>query len=268
MPVNPVSSFRKINLTLKCCGKPELIIDPQAVNDADNVLRDDDLPVLFLGETVIFCLTCVDEAGNAMVFGSGDSFVLSGDTNYLHTDDLIIYSAGSSNVNVSGDWAAADPAAGKISIRAVCGSGNASEKIGTAETCDIQLQVRRILAGSADFSILMSRTFMLRNIVLSGENEPAAASVDYYTAAQTDSLLSAIRSEIYAVPSYQYSADGETSWHTARASTDFYYRTSADGTTWGPAIPMGRFGVIVDNINYPFITTEGQAATVTFAKTD
>ena len=267
MPSDPASTFRKISLVLRCSGKPELIIDPQAAGNADNVLPENDLPVLFLGETVIFCLTCVDEAGNAMVFDAGDSFVLSGDTNYEHDDDLLIYSAGSGAVNAAGDWSEASPANGKISIRAVCGSGNATSKIGTGEMCSVEMQLRRIPAGGTAFSVLMSRAFPLKNIILSGENEPAAASVGYYTAAQVDSLLSGIRTEIYAVPQYQYSADGETNWHSQRAGTDFYYRTSADGTAWGPAIPMGRFGVIVDNINYAFSTTENQASAVTFLKT-
>lgn len=66
----------------------------------------------------------------------------------------------------------------------------------------------------------------------------------------------------------QYSADGEN-WHSSQLSTDLYYhlgRTVNSVTLWGVAIPIGRSGVIVDNVNYSFTTTEGQAAAITFTK--
>lgn len=267
MSANTVSTFRKIHLTLVCTDRPKVIYDASSISYDDNELRSDDLPVLFLGETVIFCLTCLDQNGQAMCFSAGDSFSLSGDINFDHTDSLVIYASGSSSVNVAGDWSDADLTSGKISIRAVCGSSQSAGKLGTDEDRSVTVQVRRVISGSSDYSILMSQALTLKNIVQLNENAPAPAAVGYYTAEQVDSLLAGVMDEIYEVPDYQYSADGSTEWHAARVSTDFYYRTSADGIQWGPAIPMGRFGVIIDNVNHVFTTTEGQSAALTFTKT-
>ena len=68
---------------------------------------------------------------------------------------------------------------------------------------------------------------------------------------------------------YQFSADGSTNWHDTYTSTDLYYRERKDipDSEWGAALPVGKSGVIIDNVNHTFTTTEGQAAAVTFTKT-
>ena len=91
--------------------------------------------------------------------------------------------------------------------------------------------------------------------------EPPEVSTGYITEAQARALIAGI------TPTFQYSADGSTGWHTAYTSGDHFQRMSVnDGSQWSAAYPIGRSGVIVDNVNYSFTTTAGQAAAVTISK--
>ena len=72
------ATCRKIPLTVNCGNLSPVYADaPETV-----IRRKDDLPVLVLGETVVFCLTFLDGNGDKMVFQSGDTFELSADVDY------------------------------------------------------------------------------------------------------------------------------------------------------------------------------------------
>ena len=91
--------------------------------------------------------------------------------------------------------------------------------------------------------------------------EPPEVQTGYITEAAVRALIAGI------TPTFQYSADGSTAWHSSYTSGDRFQRMSVnDGAQWSAAYPIGRSGVIVDNVNYSFTTTAGQTAAITFTK--
>lgn len=180
------ATCRKIPLTVNCGNLSPVYADaPETV-----IRRKDDLPVLVLGETVVFCLTFLDGNGDRMVFQSGDTFELSADVDYDRSadDPLMLYS-GNDMVNLADDWADADPASGKISIRVNCNTEGFVQKLNDADSVRVRLEVRRFSADSAMQSALLSTTATALNTVRLDGIPMAVELSSYYTSDQTDAVF-------------------------------------------------------------------------------
>ena len=180
------ATCRKIPLTVNCGNLSPVYADaPETV-----IRRKDDLPVLVLGETVVFCLTFLDGNGDEMVFQSGDTFELSADVDYDRSadDPLMLYS-GNDMVNLADDWADADPASGRISIRVNCNTEGFVQKLNDADSVRVRLEVRRFSADSAMQSALLSTTATALNTVRFDGIPTAVELSSYYTSDQTDAVF-------------------------------------------------------------------------------
>lgn len=180
------ATCRKIPLTVNCGNLSPVYADaPETV-----IRRKDDLPVLVLGETVVFCLTFLDGNGDKMVFQSGDTFELSADVDYDRSadDPLMLYS-GNDMVNLADDWADADPASGRISIRVNCNTEGFVQKLNDADSVRVRLEVRRFSADSAMQSALLSTTATALNTVRFDGIPTAVELSSYYTSDQTDAVF-------------------------------------------------------------------------------
>lgn len=158
------------------------------------ITRPDELPQIYNGETVVLCVNCIDSTGQPVPLNAADTFEAAIDTNYLHTDELMAYSA-ADQVDISGDWDQIDRTAGRISIRIDAATTGFAEKIGTAATVSALLEIKRYVSGGTGFSVICQDTVIARNTVLDGEGAPTPADPEYYTAAQTEALLAG-----YATP--------------------------------------------------------------------
>lgn len=180
------ATCRKIPLTVNCGNLSPVYADaPETV-----IRRKDDLPVLVLGETVVFCLTFLDGNGDEMVFQSGDTFELSADVDYDRSadDPLMLYS-GNDMVNLADDWADSDPASGRISIRVNCNTEGFVQKLNDADSVRVRLEVRRFSADSAMQSALLSTTATALNTVRFDGVPTAVELSSYYTSDQTDAVF-------------------------------------------------------------------------------
>lgn len=180
------ATCRKIPLTVNCGNLSPVYADaPETV-----IRRKNDLPVLVLGETVVFCLTFLDGNGDEMVFQSGDTFELSADVDYDRSadDPLMLYS-GNDMVNLADDWADADPASGRISIRVNCNTEGFVQKLNDADSVGVRLEVRRFSADSTMQSALLSTTATALNTVRFDGIPTAVELSSYYTSDQTDAVF-------------------------------------------------------------------------------
>ena len=180
------ATCRKIPLTVNCGNLSPVYADaPETV-----IRRKDDLPVLVLGETVVFCLTFLDGNGDKMVFQSGDTFELSADVDYDRgADDPLMLYSGNDMVNLADDWADADPASGRISIRVNCNTEGFVQKLNDADSVRVRLEVRRFSADSAMQSALLSTTATALNTVRFDGIPTAVELSSYYTSDQTDAVF-------------------------------------------------------------------------------
>ncbi len=175
---------RKIGLTVNANS-----LFPVYPKDTEVIIRKrEDLPFLVMGESVIFCLTFINPDGTSAVFGSTDVFELSGDSDYQHGDDPLMLYADQTAVNIAGDWDQANPAEGRISIRVNCNTSGFQQKLGSAESINIHLEVRRSTAGNSERSVILSTDAVGKNTVILHE-VPADVAPDYFTSAETTALI-------------------------------------------------------------------------------
>jgi hypothetical protein len=79
-------------------------------------------PILFSRETMVLCLSFVNDDGSVYALESDDEFECAIDSTRRHvtdTSDLMAYSD-DTQVDIAGDWADISRANGKISIRVDC----------------------------------------------------------------------------------------------------------------------------------------------------
>lgn len=178
-----VTNYRRVPITVN--ANTGLIVD--AVSFKPLIDPKDYVAILY-GETVILCLTFVDDEGNPYAFNSNDTFELAFDSNFDHTDDLMAYSD-NTQVNISGDWASASITGGKISIRLNCLTVAFGTRIGTSISLTSYFQVNRYISGSIYPSTILFNVGTAKNVVKTTEGEPAPSTPEYYSGVQVDALL-------------------------------------------------------------------------------
>jgi len=113
------------------------------------------------------------------------------DNNFDSTDTLMAKTL-DAGINVPGDWADADPAAGKISIRLDCKTASYKAKVGTAERLTTtKLELQGYESGETDPSNVFRFDLYAEGIMDDGGATPPPVEGDYYTAAQVDALMAA-----------------------------------------------------------------------------
>lgn len=147
--------------------------------------KDSDKPQFHYGDKVVLCVSFVDNDGEAVALGVADSFEASLDTNFLHTDELMAYSA-NSQVDISGDWADIDRATGKISIRLDCETTGFAAKLSATQNIAPYLEIKRYVDG--DGATVCQHKIVGKNNVHLDEGTPTDADPDYRTATAQDSI--------------------------------------------------------------------------------
>lgn len=224
-----MAAYRKIPLTVN--AETGSIIDPDTGLDA--VDQKSLLPSFRYGESVVLCLSFVDSDLEAAPFDPSDTFECSVDSDYVHTvsgeeDPLMAYSD-NSMVDVPGDWSETSRAGGKISMRLNCLTTGFLAKIASSESLDCILEVKHFFEGSVHSSVILQTKAVAKNVVHLDEGEPESADPDYYTALQTDSLLSAKQYAITA--SGILKGDGSGNISAAVSGTDYAAATHAHAAT-------------------------------------
>lgn len=246
-----MSEYRKIFLSVN----PELasIVDP-AVPDT-SVSSINFIPAVYNGETVVFCIGFIDSEGKSVAIPESDIFELSIDCNFAHdSDPLMAYSR---IVNEDADWDQADYEEGKISIRVTCATSSFNEKLASAERISAWLEIKKIAGVSGKTSVMLLTPVIARNVIRLNEDAPEAASVDYYTAAETDALIAAITG---GSPEVRFSADG-TSWHPTQSAADRYwsFRMGSSGG-WSSALAIPQPQTPAGRVEYAFSVDAGSTA--------
>jgi len=179
-------SYKKILITVN--AETGAIVDAA---DILNSIRDAYRPKLYYGETVIFCISFIDATGAAYALNDTDLFEFSMDKDWIHGDDPLMAYSGNDMVDVSGDWTGISRTGGKISIRVDCLTEGFLEKIGSEENAPAYIEIKRYVSGSAYPSEFLRDKIYAKNVVKTDEGTPASADPEYYSAIQTDSLLTA-----------------------------------------------------------------------------
>ena len=144
-------------------------------------------PVFTYGTKTKLDIQILDNSGAPVTLNSSDTFTFALDNNFIHTDDLMCFS---SSVQVT------DAANGIISVAVDANTVSFESKLNGAESITAWLEISRYISGSTDPEIIVQDQCTCRNRVQTTENEPTSSEVDYYTAAQVDSLLSALSDRI------------------------------------------------------------------------
>lgn len=250
-----MSSYKKIPVTVN--------VETCAVIDASNgdrILKTELLPSLFYGETAVLCVSFVDSNLQAVQLQDSDTFELSVNKDFDHTQNSLMCYSGNAMVDIASDWAEASRTDGKISIRINCFTSMFAQKLGSAESIRALLEIKRFSAGSTSPSVMLLNEITARNVIHLDETAPEGASVDYYTAAQTDALFS-------AGLELQFSAD-ESAWHSTFTVNDKHYRIrlATGNAPWSPSIPIPQGSIEYRAYEYAFTTASGIGDTITFSK--
>lgn len=159
----------------------------QIVNSRGGSIDDATKPTLFLSESIVFCLSFMDDNGDAYPLSSSDSFELAVDQDFDHAESSpLIILAGNDKVDISGDWSSIDRAAGKISFRVNCNTSEFASKLGTSESQVCYIEIKKFSSGTP--SILLQDKCTLRNIVNDDSATPTENDPLYRTAAAQDSI--------------------------------------------------------------------------------
>lgn len=180
---NVAALCRRIPLSVNSSTQRPVIPD-----DPETELRSSELPELVVGETVVFCLSFLDQEGSPLVFSGNEVFELSGDCDYDRENGLMFY-AGPDQLNLPGDWADADPAQGKIALRVNCNTENFVAKLGGKKQLPVSMEVRMTAADAVTRSILLRSTATAVNSIHLNETLPEAIKPEYYTTGQVEARL-------------------------------------------------------------------------------
>lgn len=161
---------------------------PVIPDDPETELRSSELPELVIGETVVFCLSFLDQDGVPVVFSGNEVFELSGDCDYDRETGLMFY-AGPDQLNLPGDWVEADPAQGKISLRVNCNTENFAAKLGEKKQLPVSIEVRMTATDAVTRSILLRSMATAVNSIHLNETLPDAIKPEYYTTGQVEARL-------------------------------------------------------------------------------
>lgn len=170
-------------------------IDVWYDKDGDRLLdesgRTINPPVLYYGEQGLLLLRVVKSDLTAYDgFASDDVFSAAIDTGPgLETAPMVATAAAA--INVAGDWADADPTAGKFSIRLDAYTTPFDTAIGTSASRQVTFRLQAIPAGETYISAVVQFAWEARGRVSLGADSPAAPTSDYYNKTEADALLAA-----------------------------------------------------------------------------
>lgn len=171
-----------------------------------------------------------------------------------------------------------DPANGMFAFEAVAYSTKLASVADTANSRYIACEGIELLPYfiGEDNSYNESPSFICETFGLTinmgeaGTNFDVPTPIENEIAAMVNAAVAELLAKIEAPHIYQYSADGQTSWHDTFQSGDKYMRERADfdGAEWSDAYPISPPTVFTQAIEYFFNTTAGQSAAITFTAAD
>ena len=141
-------------------------------------------PELILGINKTIRFQLVDEFGAPITLNPADVFTVAVDSNFIHTDTLMVY---------SDDVSVVDADNGIIEAVIHCNSISFKNKLGENERLNVWMEIRRIEAGSSHEEIILRDKCYALNSVQFDESAPSPSDPSYYTAAQIDSMLAYYR---------------------------------------------------------------------------
>lgn len=190
-------------------------------------------PVLLHATRSLLEFQLIDNYGKAVALNESDILTLSGDINFLHTDDLCFFS-GTLAVAIT------DAANGKIAVFTDTRTAAYESKIVKQRTT-LYIELTRYVSGSEIGEPLLQDYIYASPRVQYTEGTPIPATPGYLTADQIYSLLRD-GAEV------RFSVDG-ISFHATQTSADRYYQSRYPGGEWGVSVML-------------VVGPEGTAATV------
>lgn len=246
-----MAEYRKIFLTVN----PELasVVDPETPEIAANGINF--IPSVYNGETVVFCVSFVNSNGVAVPLSEDDRFELSIDCNFIHDSDPLM--AYSKDVNMDSDWNEAELENGKISIRVTCATCAFNDKLNNNEKINSWLEIKKYSGASAEASVMLLNIITAKNVIHLNEGMPEPATVDYYTAAQIDALVSNLGG---GSPELRFSVDA-SDWHSNQNVSDRYwgFRIS-EAAGWSASIAIPQPATPAGRVEYAFTVELGNRA--------
>lgn len=152
---------------------------------------------LFWGTLEVLHLKLMSN-GSALALSASDTFSLTLDNNFIHTDDLMASSA---------DFEIVDAEAGLIDMTMNCTAAMFGGKIGTARSILAYLQIWRLAAGETIPAVVLQDTIYAYNSVQTVNGAPEPGNPEYYRADQVDAMIAGI---LDIVEPYDFFTDAET----------------------------------------------------------
>jgi len=177
-----MANFRKIFLYSNTASS-------SLVTSGNTQFPTEQYPNAFLDEKLVLCITFFNPDGTAYQFSAGETFELTIDDNYLHTDDPMFF-ASHEYFNIPGDWDEANINEGKLSIRVHCNTYTMVNKVGSSPTKEAMIQVKSYNSGSS--SVILHTKMNITNVLNRTGSSVPVDTEQYYTQIQSDSLFTKI----------------------------------------------------------------------------
>jgi len=161
----------------------------QLITAQGGLLGGERIPSFYREEQLILCLTCVDADLNAIAFAGTPAFEFGADVDYDQTTAVAILSE-DDKINIAGDWADADIAAGKLSIRINTNTDRYNGLMDALTERSVGARCYFKMIRTAGNTTLFDHRCNFYNIIRTdGSTPPGVEEPDYYTAVQADQLI-------------------------------------------------------------------------------
>ena len=159
---------------------------------------------LYREEIVILCITCVDNAGDAVTFAATNTFECGVAQDY-DQDTAILCMSEDDQVNLTDDWDDADLTAGKLSVRLNTYTTEFNAHLSTnAAATDTKIYLRKF--GSNVANIVFDYQCEVRNIARASAAVPAGVTSPTYRTAAAQDIIDALKAPLSGVADIEITA--------------------------------------------------------------
>jgi hypothetical protein len=243
------------------------------IDEFGSVVHDNDFFRLLFDETVILCCQFYDVSwidGEAQLsehpIDSDLTLSAFGDNDFDYLTSFMFLSEQTEEdnnmVNIANDWfnnVTADPARGQLSFRIDTNTTRFAEALNSSGLQNFYFCITGVPSGQTAKTVLAYFCFKAENRPSSSAGAPVSGDPGYLNSQEVQALVK-------SAPVFEFSLDGETSWHDTQVSADKYYREQRNGGEWSEAIalvvgPAGADGI--DGIDGIGVAPQGAYASGT-----